>query len=91
MFGFSFGNKLKNKLSAQRFEFTFTVHSLSPWPEGNRAIAIGYQRGKRRRGATRSVYPQKQPGRLSSVVRVNEKFEMPVTLYKVGWQWEVPV
>lgn len=120
------------------------VHSLSPWPEGSRAIAIGYQashgalllaggeggkgtsvvsplprtacahmlshgwrlmvlgtsrhtscvlacavlslcvqRGKRRRGATRSVYPSKQPGRLGAVVRFNEKFEMPVTLYKV--------
>lgn len=78
---FSFG-KVKQKLTATRFEFSFVVHNLSPWPEGARAIAIGYQRGKRRRGATRSVYPSRQPGRLGAVVRFNERFDMPVTLYK---------
>ncbi|GFR44518.1 hypothetical protein Agub_g5785 [Astrephomene gubernaculifera] len=79
---FSFGSKVKQKLSATRFEFSIVVHNLAPWPEGARAIAIGYQRGKRRRGATRSVYPSRQPGRLGAVVRINERFDMPVTLYK---------
>lgn len=81
---FSFGKKLKNKISATRFEYAFVIHSLQPWPAGNRAVAIGYQRGKRRRGATRSVYASSAPGRLGSVVRFNERFEMPVTLYKVS-------
>ncbi|KAG2495436.1 hypothetical protein HYH03_006383 [Edaphochlamys debaryana] len=81
---FSFGSKVKQKLTATRFEFSFVVHNLAPWPEGARAIAIGYQRGKRRRGATRSVYPSRQPGRLGAVVRFNERFDMPVTLYKSG-------
>lgn len=80
---FSFGSKVKQKLTATRFEFSFVVHNLAPWPEGARAIAVGYQRGKRRRGATRSVYPSRQPGRLGAVVRFNERFDMPVTLYKV--------
>ncbi|KXZ47522.1 hypothetical protein GPECTOR_34g681 [Gonium pectorale] len=81
---FSFGSKVKQKLSATRFEFSFVVHNLAPWPEGSKAIAIGYQRGKRRRGATRSVYPSRQPGRLGAVVRINERFDMPVTLYKAN-------
>ncbi|GIL78018.1 hypothetical protein Vretimale_7358 [Volvox reticuliferus] len=81
---FSFGSKVKQKLTATRFEFSFVVHNLAPWPEGARAIAIGYQRGKRRRGATRSVYPSRQPGRLGAVVRFNERFDMPVTLYKAS-------
>jgi len=79
---FSFGSKFKNKLSATRFEYTFTIHNLTPWPSGNRAIAIGWQRGKSKRGATRSVYPSTAPGRLGAVVRFNEKFDVSASLYK---------
>ena len=73
-----------NKATATRFSFTLTVHSLQPWPLGNKAIAIGWQRGKERRGATSSVYPSLAvKGKVGSIVRFNEKFDMPVTLYKV--------
>jgi hypothetical protein len=81
---FGIGGKLKDKLSAVRFEYTLTIHNLSPWPDsGNRAVAIGWQRGKKKRGATRSVYPSSQPGKLGNVARFNEKFELSATLYKV--------
>jgi hypothetical protein len=82
---FSFGSKkLQNRLTATKFEFSLVIHNLQPWPSSNKAIAIGYQRGKTKRGATRSVFPSSAPGRLGSVVRFNERFELPVTLYKVG-------
>ena len=44
---------------------------------------MGWQRGKRRRGAPRSVYPSTAPGKLGCVVRFNEKFDLPASLYKV--------
>jgi hypothetical protein len=74
---------LLDKLSAQRFTYSITIHNLQPWPAGNRAVAIGWQRGKKKRGATRSVYASTAPGRLGNVVRFNEKFELTATLYKV--------
>lgn len=66
---FGFGSKLANKLTATKFVFSFTIHNLSPWPHGQRAIAIGWQRGKDKRGATRSVYPSNAPGRIGWVPR----------------------
>lgn len=81
---FGFGNKLANKLAATKFVFTFTIHNLNPWPHAQRAIAVGWQRGKKKRGATRSVYPSSTPGRIGSVVRFNEKFEVPASLYKAS-------
>ncbi|GAX79856.1 hypothetical protein CEUSTIGMA_g7296.t1 [Chlamydomonas eustigma] len=81
---FGFGSKLSNKLLATKFTFTFTIHNLSPWPQGHRAIAVGWQRGKKKRGATRSVYPSTAPGRIGSVVRFNEKFELSASLYKAS-------
>lgn len=75
--------KLKNRFNATRFEFTLHVHSLQPWPAGNKAIAIGWQRGKRRKGATNSVFPLPTPEKLGTVVRFNEKFNVSATLYKV--------
>lgn len=75
--------RVKEKLSAQRFEYVVTIHNLTPWPDsGNRAVAVGWQRGKKKRGATRSVYPSPQPGKLGNVARFNEKFELSATLYK---------
>lgn len=81
--GGSSNHSLLDKLSAQRFEYAITIHNLQPWPAGNRAVAIGWQRGSKRRGATRSVYASTAPGRLGNVVRFNEKFELTATLYKV--------
>lgn len=76
--------KLKDKLQAQKFSFIVTIHNLQPWPDtGNRSVAIGWQRGKEKRGATRSVYPSPQPGKVGNVARFNEKFELSATLYKV--------
>lgn len=80
---FGFGSKVKDKLSATRFDYTLTIHNLQPWPAGNRAIAVGWQRGKKKRGATRSVYASTAPGRLGHIVRFNERFEISATLYKV--------
>eukprot|EP00877_Chromochloris_zofingiensis_P005908 jgi/Chrzof1/1570/Cz10g12240.t1 len=76
--------KLKNRFNATRFEFTLHVHSLQPWPAGNKAIAIGWQRGKRRKGATNSVFPLPTPEKLGTVVRFNEKFNVSATLYKAA-------
>lgn len=46
---------------------------------------IGWQRGKRRRGATASVLPVPSPDRSgSTVVRFNERINFKSTLYKVG-------
>ncbi|KAG1668741.1 hypothetical protein FOA52_014287 [Chlamydomonas sp. UWO 241] len=81
---FSFGSKAVDRLNAKKFVFGFTVHSLAPWPHGNRAIAVGWQRGKEKRGATRSVYPSTAPGRMGAVIRINERFEVPASLYKSG-------
>ncbi|KAJ9518017.1 hypothetical protein QJQ45_004302 [Haematococcus lacustris] len=82
---FKFGTRVKEKFTAQKFTFTLTVHNLQPWPTGNRAIAIGWQRGKDKRGATRSVYASTAPGKIGSIVRFNEKFELDSTLYKAGY------
>ena len=111
--GKAFGNA-KAKLLATKFNYTLTIHNLSPWPQGHRAIAIGWQSkrcnwcamfcwrcmrlssidifsatyfhvgGKKKRGATRSVYPSTAPGRIGAVVRFNEKFDVSASLYKVG-------
>ena len=82
LFGF---NKLKDKLNAQRFEYNITIHNLQPWPDsGNRAVAIGWQRGKDKRGATKSVYPSNQPGKLGCVARFNDRFTLVSTLYRVS-------
>lgn len=75
-------SRIRGRLNATRFEFTVHVHVLQPWPAGDRAIAIGWQRGKRRRGATKSLVPQPAPGKLGNVVRFNEHFNLPATLYK---------
>jgi hypothetical protein len=78
--------KLKNQFNATRFDFQLHVHTLQPWPAGNKGIAIGWQRGKRRRGATASVLPV--PNDVgdrggSTVVRFNERINFKSTLYKV--------
>ncbi|KAI8469921.1 MAG: hypothetical protein J3K34DRAFT_511741 [Monoraphidium minutum] len=44
-------------LTATRFDFEVHIHSLHPWPAGGGAIAVGWQRGKRRRGATAAALP----------------------------------
>jgi hypothetical protein len=75
-------SKWKSRLNATRFEFMVHVHSLQPWPAGSKAIAIGWQRGKKRRGATNSVAPLSKDG-AGTVVRFNEKFSLTSTLYKV--------
>ncbi len=77
-------NKFKNRLNASRFEFTVSVHMLQPWPAGSKAIAIGWQRGKKRRGATSAIYPHANPGKLDCSLKFNEKFSVPVTLYKAS-------
>ena len=80
----SFFNKFKAKLNATRFEFTVSVHMLQPWPAGSKAIAIGWQRGKKRRGATSAIYPHANPGKLDCSLKFSEKFTVPVTLYKAS-------
>lgn len=82
--------KFRNRINATRFEFTIHVHTLQPWPAGSKAVAIGWQRGKRRRGATSSVLPLPSKDKLGTVVRLNEKFTLTSSLYKVrctaaGW------
>jgi hypothetical protein len=85
LFGFGGGGKgLKSKLFGTKFDYTFTVHNLQPWPASNKAIAVGWQQGKKKRGATHSVFPSPQPGKLGRVIRFNEKFSVGATLYKVG-------
>lgn len=79
---FGIGRSVKDKLSAQRFDYTVTIHNLQPWPAGNRAVAIGWQRGKKKRGATRSVYATTALGKTGNLVRFNEKFDLTATLYK---------
>jgi hypothetical protein len=76
-------SKWKSRLNATRFEFMVHVHTLQPWPTGSKAVAIGWQRGKRRRGATNSVLPLPNKEGLGTVVRFNEKFSLTSTLYKV--------
>lgn len=46
---FGFGSKVSNKLFATKFVYTLTIHSLTPWPQGHRAIAIGWQSEIQRR------------------------------------------
>lgn len=76
--------KIKNRFNATRFDFQLHVHTLQPWPSGNKAIAIGWQRGKRRRGATNSIMPVPSSERGgSTVVRFNERINFKSTLYKV--------
>lgn len=75
--------KFRNRINATKFEFTVHCHTLQPWPGGSKAIAIGWQRGKRRRGATSSVLPLPNKDKLGTVVRLNEKFTLTSTLYKV--------
>ena len=79
-------SKWKSRLNATRFEFSIHVHTLQPWPaqQSSRAIAIGWQRGKRRRGATSSVLPLPNKDGMGTVVRFNEKFSLTSTLYKVS-------
>ncbi|KIY95109.1 hypothetical protein MNEG_12851 [Monoraphidium neglectum] len=75
--------KLKQRFNATRFDFQLHVHTLQPWPSGNKAIAIGWQRGKRRRGATNSIMPVPSSERGgSTVVRFNERINFKSTLYK---------
>ena len=40
---FGLGKKVQQKLTAERFHFSFTIHQLSPWPGGNKSLAIGWQ------------------------------------------------
>jgi hypothetical protein len=49
--------KWGQRFNATRFEYSIHVHSLQPWPAGHKGIAIGWQRGKKRRGATNSERP----------------------------------
>jgi len=80
---------IKNRFNATRFDFSIHIHTLQPWPVGNKAIAIGWQRGKKRRGATNSVMPlPTNRGGAGTVVRFNDKIQFKATLYKVrggGW------
>ncbi|KAF8057725.1 hypothetical protein HT031_005909 [Scenedesmus sp. PABB004] len=48
----------------------------------SKAIAIGWQRGKRRRGATASVLPLPSKDGGGTVVRFNEKFMLTSSLYR---------
>lgn len=75
--------KFRNRINATQFVFSIHVHTLQPWPAGNKAIAIGWQRGKRRRGATSSVLPLPSKDKLGTVVRFNEKFMLSSSLYRV--------
>jgi hypothetical protein len=86
-------NKLRSRLNATRFEFSLHIHSLQPWPASNKAIAIGWQRGKKRRGVTASILPLPLPldngagsdggGPRATVVRFNERCTFTATLYRV--------
>eukprot|EP00955_Chlamydomonas_euryale_P018094 192721-Chlamydomonas_euryale.AAC.4 len=48
LFGFGKLSKGLDRLTAVKYTFSFTVHSLAPWPHGHRAIAVGWQREWRR-------------------------------------------
>jgi hypothetical protein len=75
---------IKNHFNATRFDFQLHFHTLQPWPAGNKAVAIGWQRGKKRRGATGSVMPLPAPGGGGgTLVRFNERVSFKATLYKV--------
>jgi hypothetical protein len=81
---------MMRQFNATRFDFQLHIHTLQPWPAGHRAIAIGWQRGKRRRGATESVVPAPSGERGgATVVRINERIRFKATLYKArpaaGW------
>lgn len=78
--------KWGQRMSATRFEYSIHVHSLQPWPSGHKGIAMGWQRGKKRRGATNSVFPTPTPDSLGTVVRFNERFNVSATMYKVRAQ-----
>lgn len=75
--------KWGQRFNATRFEYAIHVHSLQPWPASHKAIAIGWQRGKKRRGATSSVFPLPAPDKQGTVVRFNERFTLNATMYKV--------
>ncbi len=75
--------KFKNRVNAVKFEFSIHLHTLQPWPASTRGIAIGWQRGQRRRGATSSVAPLQSKSGSSTVVRFNERFNLSSSLYRV--------
>ncbi len=74
---------IKDRLTAQRFEYEVTIAKVTPWPESNRPICVAWQRGKRK-GSTKSVFLAPQSGRLGCIARINEKFTFTSTLYKVS-------
>lgn len=82
--------RVKEKLQADKFSFTIGLVSLSPWPEpaSNREIIIGWQRGRRKRGATRSYGSvAQQYGRIGHIVRFDEEINLSASLYRVrAWQ-----
>jgi hypothetical protein len=47
--------------------------------------------GKEKRGATRSVYPTTAPGRMGAVIRINERFDVPASLYKASIHGMIPM
>jgi len=65
-----------------RFDFTVHVKELGPWPSGKKSIAIGWQRGSKRKGSTRSQEPVKKSGALFSTYNFDEAFQVPATLYR---------
>jgi hypothetical protein len=42
--------KIKNRFNATRFDFQLHVHTLQPWPAGNKAIGAAPGRGRRGAG-----------------------------------------
>mmetsp|Transcript_11160 Transcript_11160/g.31634 ORF Transcript_11160/g.31634 Transcript_11160/m.31634 type:complete len:1185 (+) Transcript_11160:474-4028(+) len=66
---------------AVRFDFTVHVKELGPWPPGRKSIAIGWQRGSKRKGSTRSKDPVNN-GQLHNTYPFNETIQVPATLYR---------
>lgn len=52
----------KGKGKAVKFEFHIQVHQLGPWPAGNKPIAVGWQRGSKRKGVTNPTLPSQNDG-----------------------------
>lgn len=76
-------SKIKKRASAVKFGFSLKIGALAPWPSGDKACAVGWQRGKKRRGATEGRLPEQIPGQLGTAVRFNEIIHMSATLYMV--------
>lgn len=67
---------------SEKFDFRLTVHQLRPWPEKDALLAIGWQRGKNKKGAVKPV-PAKRMNKPYALYEFNEVLEVGATLKRV--------